>query len=109
MSVARGIVRNEGVCPEPDSSVSTPRGRKKHPFTKTEAMLLRYLAGETVVHGGVCCTKQDLASRFGRNVKTIDRCIANLRRRGFVETEMRFDESGAQISSRYRVVRKLAP
>lgn len=73
-------------------------------LTKTQRDLLRFIAGETAVNGGVRCTKRELADQFGRNVKTIDRCLSDLRRRGFVEAEMTFDERGAQVASTYRVV-----
>lgn len=60
------------------------------------------MAGETALHGCACCTKQELADRFGRNVKTIDRCVADLRKRGVIEVEMRFDGRGGQLASAYR-------
>lgn len=80
------------------------RGPKKRRFTKTQEQLLRAIAAETVVSGGLACTKRELAERLGRNVKTIDRLIADLRRRGYVEEEMRFDERGGQLASVYRAV-----
>lgn len=73
-------------------------------LTKTQRDLLRFIAGETALHGGVCCSKRELAERLGRNVKTIDRCLSDLRRRGIVSVEMRFSESGGQIENEYRVV-----
>lgn len=76
-----------------------PGGRR---LTKTQQSLLRYIAGETALRGGVVCSKRELAEMLGRNVKTIDRCLASLRREGLVEVEMRFAESGAQVSSEYR-------
>lgn len=80
------------------------RGRKRHLFTPTEEELLRYIAGETFLHGGVCCSKRELAARLRRNVKTIERSISDLRNRGVVSVEMRYDESGGQVPSLYRVV-----
>lgn len=85
------------------------RGPKKRRFTKTQESLLRYFAAETALHGGACCTKRELADMLGRNVKTVDRCISDLRREGVVEAVMRFDESGAQIPSEYRVILNAAP
>lgn len=72
-------------------------------LTKTQRDLLRYIAGETALNGGVCCTKRELANLTGRNLKTIDRCLSALRREGLVEAEMRFGENGAQLGSWYRV------
>lgn len=79
-------------------------GAGAHGFhlTKTQRELLRFIAGETALNGGVCCTKRDLADLTGRNVKTIDRCLSALRRDGLVEAEMRFGENGAQLGSCYR-------
>ena len=79
------------------------RGPKRRRFTKTQESILRYLAGETALNGGVSCTKQQLADLLGRNVKTIDRCMSALRRQGLVETQTNFDENGAQVSNTYRV------
>lgn len=55
------------------------------------------------MNGGASCTKRELAERFRKNVKTIDRNIAFLRQHGLVEAEMRFDEHGAQVARVYRV------
>lgn len=52
--------------------------------------------------GGLTCTKRELAERLGRNVQTINRLIADLRDRGYIEVEMRFDSRGGQLPSRYR-------
>ncbi len=81
------------------------RGRKRHKFTGTQELLLRYLEEETELKGEACCTKRQLAELVGCNVKTVDRGIADLRRRGYVSVEMRFGEDGGQIPSSYRVVR----
>lgn len=88
----------------PEQGARVRRGPKKRAFTKTQELLLREIAAETVISGGLSCTKRELAERLGRNVKTIDRCIADLRHRGYVEEEMRFDERGAQLASVYRAV-----
>lgn len=94
------------MAPVPTEAAEAPRrrGRKRREFTKTQEALLRYLAGETALHGEVCCTKRQLAELVGRNVKTVDRGIADLRRRGYVSVEMRFSENGGQGPSAYRVV-----
>lgn len=52
--------------------------------------------------GGLTCTKRELAERLGRNVQTINRLVADLRDRGYIEVEMRFDSRGGQLPSRYR-------
>lgn len=77
--------------------------RKKRLLTKTEEQILRYIAGETALHGHASLTKRELARLLGRNVKTIDRLVSDLRRRGLIEVEPRFNEHGGQISSLYRV------
>ena len=77
-------------------------------LTRTQRELLRSIGGETALNGGISCTKRDLANLTGRNIKTIDRCLAGLRRDGLVEVEMRFSESGAQLASRYRATGGLA-
>ena len=40
---------------------------------------------------------------LGRSVKTVDRCIQDLRERGVIEVEMRFEERGGQMASAYRM------
>ena len=77
-------------------------------LTRTQRELLRYIGGETALNGGISCTKRDLANLTGRNIKTIDRCLAGLRRDGLVEVEMRFSESGAQLANWYRATGGLA-
>ena len=62
------------------------------------------MAGETVLRGCACCSKRKLAELMDCSVKTVDRCLSDLRRRGLISVEMRFDEHGAQVPSRYRVV-----
>ena len=92
-----------------DAPVRRRKGRPRRSFTPTQVEILRYLAGETLLHGGVCCSKRELASRLDCNIKTIDRCLSDLRRRGLVSAEMRFDERGAQGPSLYRVVLESVP
>ena len=84
-------------------SSDASRATSIHSLNKTQQALLRFIAGETAVNGGVVRSKRELAERFGRNVKTIDRNLASLRQQGFVEAEMRFDERGAQKASVYRI------
>lgn len=97
---AAGTVRAQG----DEAHTQRRRDRERHSFTPTQERILRYVAGETMLHGGACCSKRELAELFGRNVKTVDRCLSDLRKRGLISVEMRFDERGAQVSSCYRVV-----
>lgn len=85
-----------------DVKAPSRRGRKRREFTPTQVALLRYISGETQRHGGVCCSKQGLADLLGCNIKTVDRNVADLRKRGLVTVEPRFGENGGQISSQYR-------
>lgn len=62
------------------------------------------IAGETAVHGGICCTKQELADRLNRNEKTVSRLIKGLRERGYIEAQMRYGADGGQLPSLYRTV-----
>ena len=86
----------------PKTAIARRPGDRR--LTKTQQSLLRYIAGETALRGGVVCSKRELAEMLGRNVKTIDRCLASLRREVLVEAEMRFAESGAQVTSEYRAI-----
>lgn len=86
---------------EPDRA-DERRGPKKREFTKTQEQLLRAIGAETAVSGGLTCTKRELAESLGRSVQTIDRLVADLRCRGYIEVEMRFDERGGQLASVYR-------
>ena len=96
---------SEGAAaPQVGGAPSNRRGRKPARFTKTQIAILGYLAGETALRGGVSCTKQQLADRMGRNVKTIDHSVSKLRQEGLVEVETNYDERGAQLSNTYRVV-----
>ena len=87
----------------PAGEAERPAGRrKKRLLTKTEEQILRYIAGETALHGCANLTKRELAHLMGRNVKTVDRLVSDLRKRGLIEVEPRFNEHGGQISSLYR-------
>lgn len=52
---------------------------------------------------GVALTKRALAESTGRNIKTVDRAVSSLRRRGMVEAVPQYDEAGGQLSNAYRV------
>lgn len=97
-----GVSSSYGEAPSP--SAPRKRGRRRGVLTKTQELLLAYIASETVLRGGARCTKRELASMTGRNVKTIDRCMSDLRRRGLVEAQTCFDERGGQLSNTYRAV-----
>lgn len=77
------------------------RGRKKREFTETQEHLIEYIAAKTAECGGAQLTKRELAQIVGRNVRTVDRLMSDLRRRGIIEEEMRFNESGGQVASVY--------
>ena len=89
-------------------AVQKDETRRSRRLNKTQQALLRYIAGETAVNGGASCSKRELADRFGRNVKTIDRNLSQLRKDGLVKAEMRFDERGAQLPSVYRLTDEAA-
>ena len=91
----------ESATTENDAQEQAPKTRR---LTKTKARLLRYIATETVFKGGATCSKQELATLVERNVKTVNRTIAELRNDGLIEVEMNYDERGGQISSTYRAV-----
>lgn len=80
------------------------RGRPKRRFTKTEEGLIKIIASETVLSGGLWCTKRELAERLGCHVNTVRSGIADLRRRGVIVAEPRYDDNGAQVASVYRIV-----
>ena len=85
----------------PAKSSPRKRGRKKREFTKTQEHLIEYIAAKTAECGGVQLTKRELAQVVGRSVGTVDRLMSDLRRRGIIEEEMRFNESGGQVASVY--------
>lgn len=84
--------------------MAAARGRSKREFTPTQEALLGRIATDTVLAGGTVASKAELAALVGRAVETVDRALADLRRRGYVETVPRHDESGAQLASLYRVL-----
>lgn len=86
----------------PAKSSPRKRGRKKREFTKTQEHLIEYIAAKTAECGGVQLTKRELAQIVGCNVGTVNRLMSDLRRRGVIEEEMRFNDSGGQIASMYR-------
>ena len=49
-------------------------------------------------------SKARIAAELGRNGKTIDRLVSDLRRRGIIEITPSFDACGAQLANAYRVV-----
>ena len=78
--------------------VTTSQGKPRH-LTKTESAILSYLKE----CGNEPCTKAQIATALGRNVKTIDRLISNLRADGALVVEHRWATSGGQLANVYRI------
>lgn len=72
-------------------------------LNSSQIRLIKVIAGHQVEDGFVAFSKRDLTELLGRSVKTVDMVVANLRRRGLIETKPRYAETGGQISSAYRV------
>ncbi|OUO33543.1 helix-turn-helix domain-containing protein [Olsenella sp. An293] len=70
-------------------------------LTKTEVAILGYVGA----HEGETCSKAKIAKALGRNVKTIDILISNLRKDGLIVVEPRWAESGGQLANAYRLAR----
>lgn len=68
-------------------------------LTPTERQILSFLAN----HEGVPCTKAEIAEALGRNRKTIDRLVSNLRADGLLISEPSWGENGRQLANTYRL------
>lgn len=71
-------------------------------LTPAQQRILGYIAAQTAVGGGACCTKRGIAEMLNYDVKTVDRAISLLRRKNMIEVEMRFLENGGQLPNLYR-------
>ena len=78
---------------------------KLHRLTPTEVKLLSHL---TVNHNRTKpLSKREYSEVLGCNIKTFERTIASLKRRGLLEVTPRFGESGGQLSNCYRLSEKM--
>lgn len=73
-------------------------------LTKTEVAILTYVGA----HEGEPCSKAKIAKSLGRNVKTINILISELRADGLLIVEPRWAESGGQLANAYRLARATA-
>ena len=78
----------------------TTRATSQH-LTPTERRLIVYMRSH---HGKLSCSKALLAEELGRSVKTVDRSIAGLRRKGMLQVESAWAENGGQLPNTYRLV-----
>lgn len=72
-------------------------------LTPTQRRLIAHIASYQVDDGFVAISKREIAERLGKCEKTIDRVVADMRKRGLVETSSRYGAGGGQISNAYRV------
>lgn len=68
-------------------------------LTPTERAILAYLAER----GGQPCTKAQIAAALGRNKKTINRLVTQLRNDGLLISEPTWGEDGGQLANTYRL------
>ena len=72
----------------------------RHAFVHELIMLL--VVRETELRDSVTFAKQDLATRMGVCVRSVDRAVTRLRREGLITTEAIFGPTGAQLGNAYR-------
>ena len=80
-----------------EKSASAPRR-----LTPTERKIIAYVAA----HEGQPCTKAQIASTLGRNVKTVDRLVSRLRVEGVLVSTYMWSDNGAQLANTYRLARE---
>lgn len=80
-----------------DDATAMARAR----LTPTERKILEYV----IEHEGKPCSKAQIAEALGRNQKTIDRLVANLRHEGLLVVEHAWGENGGQLANTYRLAR----
>ena len=81
--------------------VAAPSPAEKR-FTPTERRIIAYVAA----HEGQPCTKAQIASTLGRNVKTVDRLVSRLRAEGVLVSTYMWGDNGAQLANTYRLARE---
>ena len=69
-------------------------------LTPTERQIIAYLRDNS---GSLNLSKAVIAEELGRSVKTVDRNISDLCRKGVVTVEPSWDEHGAQLPNTYRL------
>lgn len=77
--------------------------RNKNSLTPTQERVFGYIAAQTCIGGGACCTKKEMALRMHCCERTIDRAIRELRAQGMIEVIPRFGEDGTQMGNAYRL------
>lgn len=68
-------------------------------LTPTERSILTFISERE----GKPCTKRELALALGRNQKTIDRLVSNLRADGLLVSVSRWGEDGGQLANSYKL------
>lgn len=79
------------------------RSKGSDHLTPTQRRLIAHIASYQVGDGFVAISKREIAERLDKCEKTIDRIVADLRKRGLIETTPRYGDGGGQISNAYRV------
>ncbi|OUO47324.1 hypothetical protein B5F79_05175 [Olsenella sp. An285] len=76
-------------------------GEKPKRLTRTAIRILAYIGG----HEGEACSKAQIARALGRNVKTVDRLISQMKEDGLIIVEPRWGKDGGQIANSYSLAR----
>lgn len=97
---SKGLMSPSERTSEKPSSTSRAETREGPHLTKTQRQIIDYLRA----HRGEPCSKAQIARDIGRNAKTVDRLLSQLRRDGLVVSEACHSESGAQLPNLYRCV-----
>ena len=94
----RGTAANQ--MPERPGEGATPAAGAAGRLTPTERQIIAYLRDNS---GSLNRSKAVIAEELGRSVKTVDRNISDLCRKGVVTVEPSWDEHGAQLPNTYRL------
>ena len=89
-------------------------GRKKGPnhLTPTQRRILALIVERQSDNGAVALTKREIAEYLHKSEKTVDRLVADLRRRKLISSVPRFTNAGGQVANAYKLtaaVRKKYP